>query len=87
MWKGYEEYLKIYHNLAISEWISRGYNNNMLPFEIEQRKLEVPDWFGNEKFHASHRSNLLRKYPEYYSKFNWTESNDLPYFWPTKEGY
>lgn len=87
MWKGYEEYLKIYHNLSISEWISRGYNNNMPALEVIQYKLEVPDWFGNESFHASHRSNLLRKYPEHYSKFNWTEPNDLPYFWPTKEGY
>lgn len=32
--------------------------------------------------HASHRSNLLRKEPEYYTQFGWTEPPDLPYVWP-----
>jgi len=41
-----------------------------------------PPWLGNEDFHASHRSNLLRKLPEWYGKFGWTEPNDLPYVWP-----
>ena len=29
MWRGYENALKIYLNLCISEWISRGYKNTM----------------------------------------------------------
>lgn len=87
MWKGYEEVLKAYHNLAIILWQWRGYKNSMPLFKIEASKIRFPKWFGNEKFHASHRSNLLRKYPEHYSQFNWTEPNDMPYFWPTKEGY
>ena len=32
--------------------------------------------------HASHRSNLLRKDPEHYMQFGWTEPPDLPYVWP-----
>lgn len=87
MWKGCEEALKVYHNWAICKWVSRGYKNTMLLLKTDLNKLRFPDWFGNEKFHASHRSNLLRKYPEHYSQFNWTEPNDMPYFWPTKEGY
>jgi hypothetical protein len=41
-----------------------------------------PNWIGDEKFHASHRSNLLRKDKEFYGKFGWAEPDDLPYFWP-----
>ena len=41
-------------------------------------------WFGDKRVHASHRSNLLRKDSEFYGKYNWKESSDLPYFWPVK---
>jgi hypothetical protein len=37
---------------------------------------------GDEAFHASHRSNLLRKDRDYYGAFGWTEPDDLPYVWP-----
>jgi len=50
-------------------------------------QYKFPEWLGDERFHSSHRSNLLRKDPEYYGQFEWTEGPDLPYFWPTKEGY
>jgi hypothetical protein len=46
------------------------------------RGFELPPWLGNEAFHASHRSNLLRKAPDFYSKYGWPEPNDLPYVWP-----
>lgn len=39
-------------------------------------------WLNNPAFHASHRSNLLRKDPQHYGQFGWTEPNDLPYVWP-----
>lgn len=42
----------------------------------------LPSWFGDEDFHASHRSNLIRKDETYYSAFGWTEPNDLAYVWP-----
>jgi hypothetical protein len=41
-----------------------------------------PPWLGDERLHASHRSNLLRKDPEHYGQFEWTEPDDLPYWWP-----
>jgi len=47
--------------------------------------LEYPRWLGDEKLHASHRSNLLRKNPEWYSKFGWKEPNNLPYVWVKEE--
>lgn len=51
---------------------------------ISEQYKPYPTWFGNPEFHASHRSNLLRKSPEHYSQFGWTESHNLPYIWPTK---
>lgn len=39
-------------------------------------------WLGNKVFHASHRSNLLRKNPEHYKQFGWKEPDNLPYVWP-----
>lgn len=41
-----------------------------------------PAWWGDESVHASHRSNLLRKDPQFYSAFGWSEPHDLPYVWP-----
>ena len=41
-----------------------------------------PGWWGGE-IHATHRSNLLRKDADHYSKFGWNESDDLAYHWPT----
>jgi len=53
------------------------------------RKGEEPDflpsWIGSDSFHASHRSNLLRKDSEWYGQFGWTEPEDLPYVWPLRE--
>ena len=81
MWTGYESALKLYQNMTIREWVRRGYNNNMQYEEIEPGTVVMPAWFGNEDFHRSHRSNLLRKDFGYYSQF-FDEPNDLEYYWP-----
>ena len=81
MWKGYENALKHYLNMMIFEWIKRGYNNTM-KYHVCDSTIVYPSFIGDNRFHASHRSNLLRKDPIYYSKFNWNESHDLPYVWP-----
>ena len=80
MWRGFEAMLAVYHNTIIEEWKTRGYRNSM--------KLIVPDiapispcWLGNSDFHASHRSNLLRKDPNHYGQFDWSENDNLPYIW------
>ncbi len=41
-----------------------------------------PNWIGYGAFHASHRSNLLRKNAKHYGQFGWREPADLPYVWP-----
>jgi len=81
MWKGYENALSAYLAACIAEWIRRGYKNTMaMPTMIESYVL--PPWFGQLDFHASHRSNLLRKDPIFYNKLGWNEAPDLPYVWP-----
>ena len=86
MWEGYEPALQLYHNMCISEWISQGYNNNMVLEDITE-PIIFPHWLGNKQFHSSHRANLLRKDLEYYSKFNWIENPINPYAWyDTDEG-
>ena len=80
MWSGYEAALQLYQNYTIQEWVNRGYKNNM-QFEEITTKIEMPSWFGDDTFHRSHRSNLLRKDYEYYSQF-FDEPIDLEYSWP-----
>lgn len=82
MWKGFESALLHYMDLCIEEWINRGYKNNMKRATILE--FDLPPWFGLEEFHASHRSNLLRKYPEWYCQFGWTEPDNLKYHWPVR---
>lgn len=78
-------YHKSWYNL-IDEY-NKFHNRDLLNDIFKLSRKNYPDWLGDKRFHASHRSNLLRKDFEYYSKFNWEEGIDLPYFWPTKEGY
>ena len=82
MWRGYENALKLYVNVMIAEWVRRGYRNTLLYYDIETSDIIFPWWLGDAIFHDSHKSNLLRKFPEYYSQFHWGVSDDLPYVWP-----
>lgn len=88
MWKGYEDALAHYYNCIRKEWIKRGFKNTMpeLTVRLDDGYLKNPPWLGNEKLHASHRSNLKRKSLYHYGVEDWIESIDLPYVWPTKEG-
>ena len=80
MWEGYEDALKMYFNLCVEEWVSRGYNNNMLLEDITE-PIIYPHWLGNKSFHSSHRANFLRKDYEFYSTYKWTEDSTNPYAW------
>jgi hypothetical protein len=50
-----------------------------------RRAKELPPWLGDERFHRSHRSNLLRKDPDHYRPIFGDEPDDLEYVWPSKE--
>jgi hypothetical protein len=87
MWTGCAEALKIYFNISLEEWGRRGFRNNLPAESIENEIIVYPAWLGDPHLHASHRSNLLRKDFKFYSKYDWKEPPNLPYFWPTKHGY
>lgn len=91
MWRGYELQLASYAIVVCREWRARGFKDTLLTqFMLVYHQLRntvecnpYPAWFGWDEFHASHRSNLLRKDSDYYSQFGWSEPDDLPYVWPT----
>lgn len=83
MWEGCVGCLIVYYNTIIKEWSYRGYKNIKLGYEaVYMLDTIPPNWLGRDDFHASHRSNLLRKDYEHYSQFGWEEPPDLPYVWP-----
>jgi hypothetical protein len=80
MWRGYENALRAYLAAMIDEWVRRGYVNNLERPQVDS--CVMPPWLGRNMLHSSHRSNLLRKDPQWYGQFGWTEQADLPYHWP-----
>jgi pyrimidine dimer DNA glycosylase len=46
---------------------------------------DLPPWLGEDGFHRSHRSSLLRKDPEYYRRWFADVPIDLPYVWPASD--
>lgn len=90
MWRGYHITLAAYGEAICAEWVWRGFNDSLRLFfinlvvegDLSSGAGMSPPWLGDPTFHASHRSNLLRKDPVHYSRFGWTEPPDLPYIWP-----
>ena len=81
MWAGYEDALKVYFNICVTEWIRRGYKNTMKLEDMPDTPIEYPHWFKDDRIRSSHRANLLRKDYEYYSQFGWDENPTDPYIW------
>src|SRR5579875_424711 len=87
MWRGYEPALLQYGLAICDEWDRRGYPDTVrAKLAVHEREsgqpVVPPPWLGDEALHASHRSNLLRKDPDWYGRFGWAEPPDLPYVWP-----
>jgi hypothetical protein len=74
------EFLKMYYNEIVKEWMRRGYKNTM-PLEDVSEKIETPSWWGDEELHSTHRANLLRKDPKYYGQFGWKDTPRVGYLW------
>lgn len=86
MWRGHGHHLALYGITTCDLWIARGYNDTTRP-KIAAYLDIFPDtgepyWFGNEDFHAAHRSNLLAKNPEFYRQYWPDEPDNLAYIWP-----
>ena len=87
MWKGYERGLLLYLGEICLKWVSFGYKDTCLEKAkqlVSDGPIFLPDFIGNERFHLSHQSNLLRKKPEHYGQFFMGIPNDLEYVWPSK---
>lgn len=86
MWKDNVEALKLYYNIIVKEWISRGYKNTMELYTVSDdiSSIVMPWWFGNADFHGSHQACLMRKKEEYYrDKFQFPkEYMEKGYIWP-----
>ena len=84
MWRGYEAGLSAYGVAMCQEWIKRGYKDTCLEKISElvaPNNLDLPKWWGRDDIVDSHRSNLIRKFPEHYSGLWPAIPNNLPYVW------
>jgi len=86
MWKEHTQALAAYGFVVCSEWIARGYKDNLRLYFAQRlaqpKALVMPEWLGDEAFHLSHQSNLVRKDPQHYGAFFPDVPSDLPYVWP-----
>jgi hypothetical protein len=91
MWRGYEEALALYGLAACLTWVQRGNRDNMLtrffPYVGVPGTFSYPEWLGDDEFHRSHQSNLVRKDAQHYGPQFPDVPDDLPYYWPTQQGY
>ena len=85
MWEGYTNCLVDYGRAICLEWRRRGYKDTCLD-KISSFQTgnvtDLPYWLFDKRVHLSHKSNLLRKFPEHYRKFWPKLADDLPYYWP-----
>ncbi len=90
MWLSHETALCNYGIKICEEWIRRGFKDTCLgKIEMYIKRFvgrcpydDNPSFIGDEKFHLSHKSNLIRKDAAFYTeKFPGVPSN-LEYVWP-----
>lgn len=82
MWSGHIDALCDYWWAITREWLRRGYRD-VLRYEIDGFRAgePYPAWLGDERLHLSHRSNLVRKFPEHYRPLWPDVPDDLEYFY------
>lgn len=101
MWKGHEEALGRYGLTICEVWTERGFGDTCAATIVaDLREAGVtalrsqadlaaagalPAWLGDEEFHRSHRSALVRKDPGFYAPLFPDVPDDLPYVWPTAD--
>lgn len=84
MWEGHEAGLCAYGIAMCDEWTARGYVDTCAD---KMRELvrpdanDLPEWWGRGDIVESHRSNLVRKFPEHYRNFYPEVLDNLPYVW------
>lgn len=102
MWRGHLEALARYGLDCCDVWVAQGRADtcaSTIALDVAEAGVDrirtqeelaaagsLPDWLGDEAFHRSHRSSLLRKAPEHYGPLftgDLAVPDDLPYVWPT----
>jgi hypothetical protein len=100
MWKGHEESLGRYAFTCCEVWSERGFADTCAATigadlatagvtavrsqpELADAGL-LPPWVGDEQFHRSHQSSLLRKDPAHYGPLFPGVPDDLEYVWPVR---
>ena len=100
MWRGYEEALGRYSLVCCEVWLERGFadtcaatiladlgNAGITDIRTQPELAAagaLPPWLGDDRFHVSHQSSLVRKDPEFYAPRFPGVPDDLPYHWPTQ---
>ncbi len=100
MWRGHEEALGRYSFTCCEVWVESGFGDTCaatIGAELaavgisavrSQAELAeaaaLPPWLGDEEFHRSHRSSLVRKDPDHYRPVFGDLPDDLPYVWPSR---
>ena len=95
MWTGALPGLVAYGRAMVDAWTGRGYADSTLglitEFAPEVVGLDqtdllargwLPEWWGDDAVHRSHRSALVRKDPEHYGPLFEDADPDEPYVWP-----
>jgi len=98
MWRGHLEALGRYGLTCVEVWVETGrgdtcaaaITSDLAAAGITDVRSQeglaaagaLPPWLGDEDFHRSHRSALLRKDPEHYGRLFTDVPDDLPYVWP-----
>lgn len=93
MWRKYEWALLEYQYAVCREWTQRGYKDTCydktkalyLRHRTWTESLIYPGWLGQNRFHLSHQSNLMRKDRVYYSQFFPGVPDYMDYVWPHAE--
>ena len=86
MWRGFENGLVEYGKVICEVWKERGYKDTcwekINAYLDTSKPITFPNWIGNEAIHLSHKSNLVRKFPDYYKQY-WPDVPDnIEYIWP-----
>jgi hypothetical protein len=100
MWRGHEEALGRYGLTVVEAWSALGRADTCAATFVHdlglvgideirsqdelRRDAALPPWLGDERLHLSHRSNLLRKDPDWYGPRFPGVPDDLPYIWPVR---
>ena len=101
MWKGHEPTLVRYTLTMCAHWRARGYKDTLFTRILDEFPFwkprppdddpRPPPWLGFPTFHYTHRANLVRKNPGYYSEKFPDVDPDLagrvPYMWPRGQGW